>query len=247
MLPRYIYDRAKSGDGTPDSLFDPPGGDEADRHHNVTDDAVNLYRQLDQAIDKDDLFFYVYGILHSADYRTAYAADLKKSLPRIPRVASADQFWEFSNAGRVLTQMHTEYELVEPWPELTYKYADHFDSDHPDAYRVLKMKHPKVPDPAHPESRKVDDRSRIIFNDWITIENIPERAYSYELGSRSAIAWVMESNRVRTDKASGIVNDPNDWAAEHDDPTYILDLVGRVVTVSMRTLDIVEGLPALDL
>ena len=122
-----------------------------------------------------------------------------------------------------------------------------FDAEHPDAYRVLKMKHPKVADPADPKGRKVDDRSRIIYNDWITIESIPERAYNYELGSRSAVAWVMESNRVRTDKSSGIVNDPNDWAAEHDDPTYILDLVGRVVAVSMRTLDIVEGLPALDL
>lgn len=81
----------------------------------------------------------------------------------------------------------------------------------------------------------------------ITIENIPERAYEYELGSRSAIAWVMEAWRVRTDKASGIVNDPNDWAIEHDDPTYILDLVGRVVTVSMRTLEIVDRLPELDL
>ena len=97
------------------------------------------------------------------------------------------------------------------------------------------------------DGAKVDDRSRIIYNDWITIGAIPERAYGYELGSRSAIAWVMESNRVRTDKASGIRNDPNDWAIEHDDPTYILDLVGRVVTVSMRTLDIVDSLPHLDL
>ena len=109
------------------------------------------------------------------------------------------------------------------------------------------MKHPKVADPLDPKGAKVEDRSRIIYNDWITIGAIPERAYDYELGSRSAIAWVMESNRVRTDKASGIRNDPNDWAIEHDDPTYILDLVGRVVTVSMRTLEIVDSLPPLDL
>lgn len=81
----------------------------------------------------------------------------------------------------------------------------------------------------------------------ITIENIPEAAYGYELGSRSAIGWVMESWRIKTDKASGITNNPNDWATEHDQPTYILDLVGRVVTVSMRTLDVVASLPHLDL
>ena len=109
------------------------------------------------------------------------------------------------------------------------------------------MKHPKIVDPADPDGGKVDDLSRIIYNDWITIENIPKRAYGYELGSRAAIAWVIESNRVKTDKASGIRNDPNDWAIEHDDPTYILDLVGRVVTVSMRTLEIIGSLPRLAL
>lgn len=128
---------------------------------------------------------------------------------------------------------------------LTYTHATGFDPAHPDAYRVLKMKHPKITDPLDPKGTKVEDRSRIIYNDWITIGAIPERAHDFELGSRSAIAWVMESNRVRTDKASGIRNDPNDWAIEHDDPTYILDLVGRVVTVSMRTLDIIDDLPSL--
>ncbi len=160
---------------------------------------------------------------------------------------TSEDFWAFSKAGRDLAHLHTEYESVEPWPALTYTHADAFDATHPDAYRVLKMKHPKVAAPHDPKGAKVEDRTRIIYNDWITIEGIPRRAYGYELGSRSAIAWVIESNRVRTDKASGIVNDPNDWATEHDDPTYILDLVGRVVTVSMRTLDIVESLPPLDL
>ena len=248
VFPRYVYESVEPARGARVGLFDDElAGDGSRRHHNVTDHALGLYRSLDPSIEKDDVFFYVYGILHSTDYRTAYAADLKKSLPRIPRVESAELFWAFSRAGRDLAHLHTEYESIDPWPELTYSYADQFDAEHPDAYRVLKMKHPKVADPADPKGRKVDDRSRIIYNDWITIESIPERAYNYELGSRSAVAWVMESNRVRTDKSSGIVNDPNDWAAEHDDPTYILDLVGRVVAVSMRTLDIVEGLPALDL
>jgi predicted helicase len=228
-------------------LFDGPSDDGLRRSHNVTDHALSAYRALDPAISKDDIFFYVYGILHSPEYRSTYAADLTKSLPRIPQVATAEEFWAFSVAGRELAQLHTEYESVQPWPEITHTYADGFDPEHPDAYRVLKMKHPRVADPLDPKGAKVEDRSRIVYNDWITIGGIPEQAHDYELGSRSAIAWVMESNRVRIDKASGIRNDPNDWAIEHNDPTYILDLVGRVVTVSMRTLDLLDELPHLDL
>ena len=228
------------------SLFDVTGQDaDGSLRHNVTDEAIGRYQSLDRSIEKDDVFFYVYGILHSPDYRSAFAADLKKLLPRIPEVSTSADFWIVSRAGRELASLHTEYEAVEVWPQVTFKYAAGFDAAHPDAYRVFKMKHPKVIDQA--SGTKVDDHTRVVYNDWITVENIPERAYGYELGSRTAIGWVMESWRVRTDKASGIVNDPNDWAIEHDDPTYILDLVGRVVTVSMRTMDIVESLPPLDL
>lgn len=250
-FPLYVYDPATAGADATHSpgLFEVANaaGVGQGRHSNVTDHALARYRKLDSAIDQDAIFFYLYGILHSPDYRDAFAADLRKSLPRIPQVARATDFWAFSKAGRELAHLHTEFESVDPWPDLTYAVATGFDREHQDAYRVLKMKHPKVADPDDPRGAKVEDRSRIIYNDWITIGTIPERAYGYELGSRSAIAWVMESNRVRTDKASGIRNDPNDWAMEHEDPTYILDLVGRVVTVSMRTLDIVDSLPHLDL
>lgn len=213
--------------------------------HNVTERALELYRALDGSISKDDIFFYVYGVLHSPDYRTVFAADLKKSLPRIPQVAAAEDFWAFSKAGRELAALHTDYEDVEVWPALTIVTADGFDPAAPDAYRVTKMKHPKVTDPA--TGAKVDDLTRIIYNDRITIEGIPQAAYGYELGPRSAIGWVMDSWRIKTHKASGITNDPNDWSTEHDDPTYILDLVGRVVTVSIKTLDIVDDLPKLTL
>ncbi|GJM36929.1 MAG: type ISP restriction/modification enzyme [Acidimicrobiales bacterium] len=241
MLAHRVFDPPSSASDQPPGLFTPELG----WQHNVTDHALGVYRALDQTIEKDDIFFYVYGILHSPAYRTAFAADLKKSLPRIPQVPTAEGFWGFSNAGRGLATLHTEYEDVEVWPDLTFVTADGFDPASADAYRITKMKHPKVTDPA--TGAKVDDRTRIVYNDRITIEGIPEAAYGYELGSRSAIAWVMESWRIKTDKASGITNDPNDWATEHDDPTYILDLVGRVVTVSMKTLDIIAALPKLAL
>ena len=91
------------------------------------------------------------------------------------------------------------------------------------------------------------DKSTIIYNSHITLKGIPEDAYRYMLGSRSAIEWIMDRYQVKTDKASGIVNDPNDWADEQDDPRYIIDLVKRIVTVSLETMAIVDGLPALDI
>jgi predicted helicase len=218
-FPRYVYDIDTKSTDSPRDLF---GGSEpytGKRHHNVTDEALDLYRALDPSIKKDDLFFYVYGIFHSPGYRTLFASDLKKSLPRIPQVATADDFWSFSRAGGELATLHTEYEKVEVWPDLQVTTASSFEPTAPDAYRVKKMRHPKVDGNV--------DRSRIIYNDLITVENIPESAYDYELGSRSAIGWVMESWRIRTDRASGIINDPNDWAREHADPRYILDRVNQ--------------------
>jgi predicted helicase len=239
----FIYDSSSALERT---LFgEAEGARSVARRHNVTDHALGIFRALSGAIEKDDIFFYVYGILHSTDYRNAFAADLKKSLPRVPQVTTVADFWAFSKAGRELARLHTEYEDVEPWPGLRYATAAGFDKDGPNAYRVIKMKHPRIIDAA--TGAKVDDRTRIVYYDWITITGIPERAYEYELGSRSGIEWVMESWRIKTDKASGIVNDPNDWATEHGEPTYILDLVGRVVSVSMRTLDIIDSLPALEL
>jgi predicted helicase len=242
MLAQRVWDPQSTASADAHSgLFTPEVGSQ----HNVTDYALTQYRALDSSIEKDDVFFYVYGILHSPQFRTAFAADLRKSLPRVPQVSTADDFWAFSKAGRELAALHADYENVEVWQELEIVTADGFDPTTADAYRVTKMKHPKVTDPA--TGVKVDDRSRIIYNDRITIENIPEAAFRYELGSRSAIGWVMESWRIKKDRDSGITNDPNNWAAEHDHPTYILDLVGRVVTVSMKTLDIVDALPHLRL
>jgi predicted helicase len=176
LFPLYVYDAEAPGDGEQDSLFAGSAMDGLGRRHNVTAHALAVYRALDPAIDRDDIFFYVYGILHSPDYRSAFAADLRKSLPRIPQVAVVGDFWAFSKAGRELAHLHTEYESVEPWPDLTYTHAAGFDPQHSDAYRVLKMKHPKVTDSHNPNGAKVEDRSRIIYNDWITIGTIPEGA-----------------------------------------------------------------------
>lgn len=212
---------------------------------NVSPAALFHYQTLDPAIADEDLFFHIYGLLHSSQYRETFAADLKKSLPRIPQVQSKEAFWAFSQAGRDLADLHLNYEEVEPWPDLEVTYAKSFDRDKLESWRVEKMRYPKVVDPK--TKKKVDDKTTVIVNSRITVSGIPERAHEYILGSRSAIDWILNQYRVKTHKKSGITNDPNDWAIEHDKPSYIFDLLCSVVTVSMRTLDIVDQLPALDL
>lgn len=210
---------------------------------NVTDEAVRTFRvAYGQPFTKDDILFYVYGLLHSAHYREAYAADLKKSLPRIPLVADAAPFVE---AGRKLSELHLGYETVVPFPLVGLAIEPEPGSPY-EYFQVEKMKFAKARDP---ESNKlvVADRSTIIYNDRITLSGIPEEAYRYMLGSRSAIEWIIDRYQVKTDKASGIVNDPNDWSRAIEDPRYIIDLLARIVTVSLETMKIVDSLPTLDI
>lgn len=237
----FVPSKTLEAPSTQDALF----RDDGEWRPNIAPDALARYREIDDAISDEDLFFYVYGILHSPDYRTAFAADLKKELPRIPRPVDADQFWAFSKAGRELSELHLNYEEVEPWPGLDCTFAEGFDRDVAASWYVEKMRYPKVTDAE--TKKKVDDKTKVVYNSSVTISGIPERAHDYVLGSRSAIDWILDRYQVKTHKASGIVNDPNDWGLEHDNPTYIFDLLRSVVTVSMRTLDIIDELPELDL
>jgi predicted helicase len=225
FFPRFTYHRSDTG-GT---LFN----QEAPRHireDNITDAALRDYQETyrDSSISKDDIFHYVYGVLHSPVYRSEFEADLKKSVPRIPKVA---QFHEFARSGSRLVQLHLAYETVEPYPGIREIVNESAPAD---LYRVdRKMRF---------ASRQ--DRTRIVYNSHVTLADIPEAVYRYQIGSRSAVEWIMDRYYVRTDKASGIVNDPNDWS---DDPRYIIDLLKRVATVSLETMAIVDGLPPLEI
>ncbi|WP_051479009.1 type ISP restriction/modification enzyme [Arthrobacter sp. H5] len=204
-----------------------------ERIDNITDWALADYRKTyGNLVSKDDIFYYVYGVLHSPDYRTEFAADLKKMLPRIPKVKGTADFTAFVTAGRELAALHIGYEEVEPYPLEETIVSDTVV----DPYRVRKM-----------TFGKGKDRSRIIYNQHITLSGIPEEAYEYMLGSRSAVEWIMERYQMKTDKASGIVNDPNDWADEVGDPRYIIDLIKRIVTVSLETTRTVKALPPLSI
>ncbi len=188
----------------------------------------------DPAITKDDVFYYTYGLLHSPDYRERFAADLKKSLPRIPKV---HDFRGFAEAGRKLADLHIHYEQAEPYQGMVETATGDASGTAPrELYRVAKMKIPKA--------KGEPDRSTIVYNSRVTLSNIPEEAYRYQLGARSAIEWIVDRYQVKVDKASGIINDPNDWS---DDPRYIINLLRRIVTVSLETMKIVDELPPLDI
>lgn len=230
-FPLYWYEEKQSS--TEQNIFamsTEPQEKEYIRHDGVTDyilhEARDKYRT--NAITKEDIFYYVYGFLHSEEYRKQFAADLKKMLPRLPLVENAVDFKAFSEAGRKLADLHLNYEK-RPKPEqvIVERKADD--------YIVEKMKF-----------KSKQDKSVIIYNNHITIKNIPLEAYDYVVNGRSAIEWIMERYQVKIDKASQIKNDPNDWAKEHNDPTYILDLLLSVITVSLETMKIVKGLPKVE-
>ena len=209
------------------------------RKDGVTDWILSTSRkQYGYKVTKEDIFYYVYGLLHSPDYRTTFATDLKKSLPRLPLVAKADDFWSFSKAGRMLADLHLNYETAEPYRKCQVVYAPLTTKGDSINYRVEKMRFGKL-------DSKTTDKSVIHYNHAITIEGIPAEAYEYVVNGKSAIEWIMERYAVTIDKKSGITNDPNDWAREHNDEKYILNLLLRVINVSVQTVEIVKRLPNL--
>jgi predicted helicase len=190
---------------------------------------------LDQAktrygskITREDIFYYVYGMLHSPSYRKTYANDLKKMLPRLPLVEDAKDFWAFSKAGRNLADLHLNYEEQEKPKEVKVSGIESGN---------FVVSNSKM------EFLAKDKKDTIRYNSDITISNIPAKAYEYIVNGKSAIEWIMERYAITTHKESGIKNNPNDWAIEHDNPRYILDLLLSVITVSVETVEIVEGLP----
>ena len=210
------------------------------RVDNISDEIHGIYRQaLGDDVTKDDIFYFVYGQLHDPDYREAYAADLKKMLPHIETPSSRERFDQLDAAGRELMDLHVNYERVEPYPlEVVVKHTA--DPDDRETWRVTKLKWKRA---RNPETKNLeDDRTELIYNPKVTIKGIPLEADEYMLGSRSALAWIIDRYQVKRDKASGIVNDPNDWCDEVGNPRYIVDLIGKVTRVAVETVRIVEGL-----
>ena len=240
--PRWRYEDTEAA---PTLLAAPRGG----RVSNLNPQALARFRAtLGGDLTDDDVLYYVYGILHSSDFRSAFETNLKKERPRVPILSSRALFDAFAEAGRELCDFHVGYETVEPYP-LTEEWAAGVDTEtNPDLLLVgtSRMRYEKASVPGTGHGKRDVDRSRLRYNDYLTLAGIPPEAHEYVLGTRSGIDWIIDRYYVRTDKASGIVNDPNQWALERGDPRYVVDLIKRVVAVSVRTVEIVSGLPSLE-
>lgn len=249
VINEYKFSNSSNGgtQGFPFYVYDDDG---SNRRENITDWALKQFRAQygDETIGKWDIFYYVYGLLHHPEYRERYADNLKRELPRIPFVPTPPQadraspvptdgdesgFWVFSRAGKALAALHLNYETVDRY-ELEWEVTKK-----PMSYAVQKMK-PKKKREATDGNYKVYDT--LVFNDTLTLKGIPEKAFGYRLGNRSALDWIVDQYRVKTDKRSGITSDPNGYS---EDEKYIVELVERVITVSLETVKIVDGLAQL--
>jgi predicted helicase len=245
-FPLYLYEgvedtkQGANADAQGD-LFDGQSSPESGytRKDGISDDGLGHFQAAypKESIGKEDLFYYIYGLLHSPEYRTRYADNLSKELPRIPCVKRAKDFWAFSQAGRAMAELHINYESVDRYPvtlDCGEKNATKLKAE--DFY-VTKMKFIKK-----------GEKSTVVYNAHITLRDIPLEAYEYIVNGKPALEWVMERQAVTTDKKSGITNDANLWATETmGDAKYPLELFQRVITVSLETMKIVKALPKLDI
>ncbi len=224
-FPLYWYEEVGADN---DNLFEKAGEKSYDKRDGITDYILNeaQAKYNSKVIIKEDIFYYVYGLLHSKEYKAEFAANLKKDLPRIPLVDDVKDFRKFSKAGRKLAALHINYEKVPAYDNATVIGEDS------ENFKVTKMKF-----------LKKDRKDTIIYNANIKIENIPAKAYEYIVNGKSAIEWLLDRYQVRTDKKSGITNDPNDWATEVGNPRYILDLILSIINLSIQTVDIINNLP----
>ncbi|RKU31938.1 DNA helicase [Candidatus Poribacteria bacterium] len=222
LMTNQFPDRLPQGGSQcfPFYIYDEDG---TNRRENITDWALTEFQSHynDNTITKWDIFHYTYGLLHHPEYCEKYEANLKRDLPHIP---FAKDFRGFADAGARLADLHVTYESQPEYDKLKFVQTP----DVPLNWRVEKMKLSK-------------DKTALIYNDFLTLSGIPPKVFDYRLGTRSALEWIVDQYRVKTDKRSGIVNDPN----RTDDPQYIVKLIGKVITVSLETVDIVNKLPAL--
>jgi len=239
-FPLYYYEENKVLQA---NLFDEASESRYIRRDAVSDFILERARQqYGKSVTKEDIFYYVYGFLHSPLYRETFASDLKKMLPRLPLVDDVRDFWKFSKVGRALADLHLNYESVPRHPDVIELHTplpgvdalNQLDEEERNYryYRVEKMRFPSK-----------SDKSQIIYNSRITVDNIPPEAYGYIVNGKPAIEWIMERYQVTTHKESRITNDPNDWSRETANPRYILDLLHSIITLSAQSLTLIHSLP----
>jgi predicted helicase/uncharacterized protein (DUF433 family) len=210
-------------------LFDVVGESKYIRRDGISDFILKrAHKMYGKTINKEDIFYYVYGFLHSPQYRGQFVNDLKKMLPRLILVDDVRVFYKFSKAGRELAELHINYENVSHNSDIKVTGQEE------EFFLVEKMRFPKK-----------DERDTIIYNSHVRISNIPQEAYDYQVNGKSAVEWVMERYQLSTHKETGIKNNPNDWANEAKNPRYILDLLLSVISMSIKAVNIIKDLPEL--
>lgn len=263
-FPLYLYELPESKSNTKTSLFESddvplkPNYGKYHRRDAITDEGLKHFQEYyltprpplqhgegeersggGEVISKQDIFYYIYGLLHSPDYCGKYADNLSKELPRIPLVKVAADFWHFVKAGKELGKLHVGYESAKKYP-VKIQLPKNVEDKH---YHVTKLSYGKIPGKSGHAGL---DKTTIKYNPYITITDIPLEAQEYIVNGKSALDWVVERYCVSTDKDSGIVNDANLWATEtENNPKYILEHIQRVITVSVETVKIVNSLPKL--
>ncbi len=247
-FPLYLYEKDEPRDG--ELSLDKAEGEVIDgyrRRHAITDGILAEFRKAyGTEVSKDDIFYYVYGILHSPEYRSRFSSDLKKMLPRIPLTKETADYQAFAQAGRDLAHWHLNYETIEPYPLI--EVSPELGLDPWKQFHVTKMTFAK-PTAEQKAAGLKANKTRIIYNAHLTLDGIPLEAYDYIVNGKPALEWIIERYQITIDNGkggSGIKNDPNDWCREHNNPRYIVDLIKRVTQVSLESMKIVNNLPALN-
>ncbi|MDM8565732.1 N-6 DNA methylase [Candidatus Halobeggiatoa sp. HSG11] len=225
VMSSYVVDLHLVGAGSSTQCFPfyTYNEDGTNRQENIPDWTLNHFQQhyQDKTITKWAIFNFVYGLLHHPEYREKYAANLKRELPRLPMIPD---FWSFSTTGEKLAELHLNYEDAKPYP-------------------LKVIENPKVPFSLKVEKMRLSkDKKQLKYNDFLTLDGIPQQTFEYKLGNRSALDWVIDQYRIKVDKRSGIINDPN----RPDDEEYILELVKKIITVSQETMRLVETLQGIN-
>lgn len=234
-FPLYIYKKNEENI----DLFS-QGNDNLNKRYSINNSILLEYQSFykDKKISEKDIFFYIYGILHSEEYRKKFSSNLIKELPRIPKVKNKKNFQIYSISGRELSKLHTDYDNTEKFSIII--------EGNPNLKKVLNPKSFfKV---TQMRFKNKEDKSTIIYNDNITIKNIPLEAYNYIINDKSALEWIMERQCISKNSKTGIIDDANDYANETmNNPAYPLELFQRIITVSLETMKIVKSLPKLDI
>jgi len=232
-FPLYYYEVNQTQAG----LYETQKDSEYIRHEGISDFALETAQVLyGKKVSKEDIFYYIYGLLHSSEYRERFKADLTKMLPRVAFVEDVKAFKAIVKIGEKLADLHLNYETAEPYKNVIVTVEQPI-------YTVEQMRFARIKDK---KGKTVDDKRTIIVNRYIKIEEIPLQAYEYIVNGKSPLEWALERYSYTVDKKSGITNDPNAWGNEHNNPQYILYLLLKLITVSVETVNLVAKLPKLD-